>query len=488
MSFIKKIAIANRGEIARRIISTCHQMNLKTVLLYASGDTNQEAFRLADETICIGPSDPSKSYLNPSAQVEATLGSGAQALHPGYGFLSENYEFAELCDQKGIKFIGPSANTMSLFADKIEAIKFCVQKGVPVLPSFTEDKEEELINAAKKIGFPVILKASHGGGGRGLRKVYNTKELKTFIPVVRSEAEKSFKNKKIFLEKYLEKAQHIEVQIFVDAAKKIHILGDRNCSIQRRHQKIIEEAPAQIPDKIKSKMKEVVFAFCESLDYEGAGTLEFLFQDDKFYFLEMNTRLQVEHTVTEMIFGMDLVRAQILTAMKKPAFPANQNFIPRGHSLQCRICTEDPFNQFLPQSGRLLSCRWPTGLGCRVDHGFHEGDSISSLYDSLIAKIITWDAYRSRSIEKMKENLKSTIIFGCLTNIPFLNHILSHNEFVENEMTIDFIENNYPKGLKSESFPLDKELMKSIYNKLEGTGGSTSFSFNPWSDFLKRKK
>ena len=486
MSLIKKIAIANRGEIARRIISTCHQMNIKATLLYASGDTHQEAFRLADETVCIGPPEPALSYLNESALIEATLGSGAQALHPGYGFLSESSEFANLCEQRGVKFIGPSAQTMSLFADKIEARKFCEKKGVPILPGFTGNKEGDLIHFAKKIGFPVILKASHGGGGRGLRRVNNIEELKTFIPIVRSEAEKSFKNKKIFLEKYLDSAQHIEVQIFVDASKKIHILGDRNCSVQRRHQKIIEEAPAQLPEEVRDKMREVVFAFCESLDYEGAGTLEFLFQGDQFYFLEMNTRLQVEHTVTEMIFGVDIVRAQILTAMRKPAFSAQQKFIPQGHSVQCRICCEDPFNEFLPQSGSLLSCRWPTGLGCRVDQGFHEGDEISSLYDSLIAKIITWDSYRSRAIEKMKKNLDDTILFGCSTNIPFLKHILSHPVFIENKITIDFIKQNYPQGLKKEPFPLEEEFMRDIYKRMKGVPSSSSF--NPWSHFTKNKK
>lgn len=488
MSFIKKIAVANRGEIARRIISTCHQMNLKTVLLYASGDTYQEAFRIADEAICIGPADVTLSYLNPSAQVEAALGAGADALHPGYGFLSENSEFARLCEQKGIKFIGPSSETISLFADKIKARELCEQKGVPVLPGFTGSKESDIIKAAEKIGFPVILKASRGGGGRGLRKAYSIEELKSFIPIVRSEAKKSFNDDKIFLEKYLESAKHIEVQVFVDATKRVYVLGDRNCSLQRRHQKIIEEAPAQIPEKVKQRMKDVVFSLCKSLDYEGAGTMEFLLQDDNFYFLEMNTRLQVEHTVTEMILGLDIVRAQILTAMGKPAFSADQNFTPQGHSIQCRICVEDPFNEFLPQTGKLISCRWPTGLGCRVDYGFNEGDKISPFYDSLIAKIITWDNYRSRSIEKMKESLKSTVIFGCRTNIPFLQHMLSHNTFIEDNIHIDFIEKNYASGLDKEVLPFDVDFMQYIYKQVGDNTSSNTSSFNPWSDFLKRKK
>ncbi len=486
MSIITKIAIANRGEIAKRIITTCHQMGLQTVLLHASGDTQSEAFRLAGEVVCIGSSNILDSYLNIESNVSGALGSGAQAIHPGYGFLSENADFAKECENKGLIFIGPKAETIDLFGNKIKARSLCEKLGVPILPGWSGNKEDVklLISKAKKIGYPLMVKAACGGGGRGLRIAHSEGDLEKFVSDVRSEAKMSFNNEEVFIEKYLDSAKHIEVQVFVSADNKIHVLGDRDCSLQRRYQKIIEEAPSSIPKKIKMEMEQICREFCQAIKYSGAGTIEFLFQDGKIYFLEMNTRLQVEHTVTEMIFGVDLVRSQILTSMKQPAFLEGEAFTPKGHSLQCRICAEDPNNQFLPAIGTLLSCVWPEGSWRRVDTGFQQGDTISMQYDSLIAKIITWDNNRVRNIEKMKRTLEETIIFGLPLNISFLQYVLSHPLFVENKITIDALETQLVKNWKPGKFPLEKDVAQKIFNILGSSSKEKKkSSFNPWTDF-----
>lgn len=489
MPVIKKVAVANRGEIAKRILSTCHEMGLKTVLLYATGDIYNEAFRLADETVCVGPSDPVKSYLNIEENIRTALKAGAEAIHPGYGFLSENPDFARQCENKGIVFIGPNSQTISLFGNKISARQAAEKAGVPVLPAWTGSSCEEqfLIQKAKNISYPLMIKAVCGGGGRGLRLVHNGKEFKQMLPLVRSEALQSFNSEEIFLEKYLDSAKHVEVQIFVSTDKKIFILGDRDCSSQRRHQKIIEEAPSLLPQKIKDQMKEACRDLCTSLDYQGAGTLEFLVQGEKFYFLEMNTRLQVEHTVTEMIYGLDLLKAQILTAMGKTVFKGNE-LKPKGHSIQCRVCAEDPLQNFLPSAGFLLSCRWPHGKNIRVDTAYHTGDQISVFYDSLISKIIVWENSREQAIKKMKKSLEKTIIFGISTNIHFLNFLLSHSEFTKNKIKINSLQKIHSSDWKEKTYPLPEELIKEIFYELRGSSSPASSRFNPWSDFMKGQK
>ena len=491
---VQKVAVANRGEIAKRIITTCHEMGLQSVLLYAAGDTQNEAFRLADERICIGPKDPLQSYLSIDANIKGALASGAEALHPGYGFLSESSCFAKQCEEEGLIFIGPSSEAISSFSDKVKAKQLCEKAGIPTLPyriGAFKSKTEGL-KAAENLGYPLMIKALSGGGGRGLRIAHTKKEFLSFLSLAREEAKRAFHNKDIFLEKYLKEAKHIEVQVFVDAAGQVFVLGDRDCSVQRRHQKIIEEAPSKIPKAIKKQMKEAVLNLLQLVKYKGAGTVEFLYHEGEFYFLEMNTRLQVEHTVTEMIFGLDLVRAQILTALSRPVF-INETFHPKGHSIQCRICAEDPFNQFLPVTGKLLSCSWPLGAGKRVDTGFGSGDMISMDYDSLVAKIIVQDTSRIRAIEKMRCALRETIIFGCHLNIPFLQNFLYLPEFLENKISIDFIEKTYPNGMDSkESLPFEEDLLKKLYKEIEEKDfnrqsfqENKSSVFNPWSDFLK---
>ena len=489
MAVIKKVAVANRGEIAKRILSSCREMGLKTVLLYASGDTNNEAFRLADERVCIGPSDPFQSYLDISANVKGALKMGVDAVHPGYGFLSENPEFARQCENHGLIFIGPDSQSISLLGNKISARKLAERSGVPVLPAWTgaSSSEKLLIQKAKEISYPLMIKTAEGGGGRGLRLVHSEEELKQILPVVRSEALQSFKSEEVFLEKYLDSAKHIEVQIFVSADKEVFILGDRDCSSQRRHQKIIEEAPSNLPEKMKKRMQEACRELCSVFNYQGAGSLEFLVQGENFYFLEINTRLQVEHTVTEMIYGIDLVKAQILTAMGQSVFSSNEELRPRGHSIQCRICAEDPNKNFLPSAGSLLFCRWPYGKSVRVDTAYYSGDQISAFYDSLIAKIVVWENSRVGAIEKMKKALEETILFGLSTNIRFLNFLLSHDEFVKNQIKTNSLEKIWSSKWREEAFPLPEGLMRQIFQELKDTSGTVfdAPQFNPWSDFLK---
>ena len=359
------------------------------------------------------------------------------------------------------------------------------------MPAWIGDSRNEklLIQKATEISYPLMIKAVNGGGGRGLRLAHNEEELKQLLPLVRSEALQSFNSEEIFLEKYLDSAKHIEVQIFVSADKEVFILGDRDCSPQRRHQKIIEEAPSSLPKKMKEQMQEACRELCSTLAYQGAGTMEFLVQGEKFYFLEVNTRLQVEHTVTEMIYGIDLLRAQILTAMGQPAFFTNKELKAKGHSIQCRVCAEDPNQNFLPSIGKLLSCQWPQGRAVRVDTAYHLGDQISAFYDSLISKIIVCDDSRVRAIEKMKRALEETIIFGVFTNIPFLNFLLSHKKFIENQIEINSLEQIQSSQWKKEKLPLPEEFVQSLFKEIKkpyNDVSSNSPQFNPWSDFLKR--
>ena len=486
---IKKIAVAGRGEIAKRIISTCHRMGLETALLYSAGDEGGEAFRLARDRICIGPEDPLQSYLNIEANVEGALGAGASALHPGYGFLSESAEFAKRCEDRGLTFIGPPAEAMSLFGNKISARRACEKAGVPVLPGASGPFRniQACLKKAESLGWPVMIKSAESGGGRGIRTARNRSELEESVPRVQSEAQSGFQSGEIFLEAYLESAKHIEIQFFVSADGEIHIFGDRDCSAQRRHQKVIEEAPADLPEQTKRDMREASLSLLKGSNYRGAGTLEFLFKDGKFFFLEVNTRLQVEHTVTEMIFGVDLVRAQILTAMGQPVF-FNETPEAFGHSLQCRILAEDPFREFLPTGGPLLSCRWPSGPGVRLDTGFEAGDVISSRYDSLIAKLIVWDQSRTRAVEKMKTALAETVIFGCPVNIPFLRKILLHPSFVGSAVSTDFISKTFPKGMAPAPFPFETDFIQRILREFGQSSGAAGPSFDPWKDFLKDGK
>lgn len=447
---IERIAIANRGEVAVRIIKACEELGLETVLLHSEADIQTRAYRMADHKICIGPATTSESYLNIQANINGALAGQAQAVHPGFGFLSENADFAQACIDAGLVFIGPSPKATRTLGDKVSCKELAKKLGLPLVPGYQGDQQEisYLVTEAEKIGFPVIVKAAAGGGGRGMKVLRDKTSANELIESAQREALSAFGSPKVFLEKYLDKAKHIEFQIFGDATGKVIHLNDRECSVQRRHQKIIEEAmsPSLNPE-LRREMGQAACLIAESAGYQGAGTVEFLLQDGKYYLLEVNTRLQVEHPVTEMVMGVDLVKAQILTAMKKNVFDARDLLAPRGHSIECRIYAENPFLGGVPSTGRLGTVFWPEGPGRRFEFGFEEGDEITTFYDPMIAKVIVWDENRVRAIQKMKKVLSESVIFGVHTNIPFLQEILSHPDFINGTMTTRFIEQYFSEPM-----------------------------------------
>lgn len=483
---IEKLAIANRGEVAVRILRAAQEMGIETVLLHSEADVSSLAYRLADETVLIGPSAVQESYLNIEANVNAAIASGCDAIHPGFGFLSENADFAQAVEKARILFVGPTPESIRLFGDKISAKNLVKKAGGPTIPGYEgEDQSLERLKAeAERIGYPVMVKAAGGGGGRGLRVIRNSSEAATQIEAAQREGLSAFKSKSVFLEKYLDRAKHIEFQIFGDARGQVYHLFDRECSVQRRHQKLIEESlSAQLDHHLRDKMAKVAVEIAQTAQYRGAGTIEFLVQDGEFYFMEMNTRLQVEHPVTELVLGVDLVKAQLLTAMGAPVLFEQRDLVPRGHAIECRINVEDPEKNGMPSTGLLGDCYWPNGPGRRFEIGFESGDEITGFYDSMIAKVVVWDETRYRAIQKMKRTLSETVIFGLKTNIPYLLKILSHPEFVEGRMTTRFIETHYPNGLTPQDLDPDELLVveelkkKTAYHQpLESSQGLKS----PW--------
>lgn len=479
---IKKLAIANRGEVAVRIIRACEEMGIETILLHSEADVGTRAYRLADKRICIGPAPSSESYLSIDANVKGALAGGADALHPGFGFLSENADFAEAVEKAGIKFVGPPPSATRKLGDKVSCKAVAEKLGLPLIPGYQGERQdvEFLTLEAERIGFPVIVKAAAGGGGRGMKVLRSPGEAKELIESAQREAQSAFGSPKVFLEKYLDRAKHIEFQIFGDATGRVVHLFDRECSVQRRHQKIIEEAisPSITPD-LRRQMGEAAVSIAESAGYKGAGTVEFLVQDEKFYLLEVNTRLQVEHPVTEMVMGVDLVKAQILTVEGQAVFKDRDLLIPKGHSIECRIYAEDPYQGGVPSTGKLGLVSWPEGPGRRFEYGFEEGDEVTPFYDSMIAKVIVWDETRLRAIQKMKRVLADSIVFGVQTNIPYLQEILSHPEFVSGEMTTRFIDQYFANPLPAprltdEEKKLCEELQKTTPKSAFAMGASGS--------------
>lgn len=484
-----KVAIANRGEVAVRIIQACREMGIPTVLLHSECDVKSRAYRMSDEQVCIGPASVKDSYLNAENVVRGALAAGATAIHPGFGFLSENAEFAELCLKNNIEFIGPRPHSIRAMGNKVSARALMVKAGVPVVPGYQgEDQNTEtLLAEAKKIGFPIISKAANGGGGRGIKIVRTEKEFVGTIESAKREAKAAFGSDRIFLEKYVEGAKHIEFQIFGDCTGRVFHLFERECSVQRRHQKIIEEAQSpSLTEDLRNQMGEAAVRAATSVQYQGAGTVEFLFHEGTFYFMEMNTRLQVEHPVTESILSVDLVKAQLLTAQKKPLTWIQRQMIPRGHAIECRIYAENPYMGGTPSTGILGSCIFPEGPGRRFDFGFEKGDEITPYYDSMIAKVITWDENRERCIEKMLKVLDETIIFGVFTNIPFIKEILNHFEFRSGTMTTQFIEKYFSKPLPALELSDDE---KTYAEKMLQSAvtvpkyGSTAQS--PWTEYWR---
>ncbi len=485
---IKRLAIANRGEVAVRIIRACEELGIESVLLHSEADVETRAFRLATKKICIGPGPTAESYLNIKANVQGALAAGADAVHPGFGFLSENSEFVTACEAAGLVFVGPSAQAMKTLGDKVSCKNLAKKLNLPLVPGYEGSNQElnHLITEAEKIGFPVIVKAAAGGGGRGMKILRSRADCKDLIESAQREALSAFGSATVFLEKYLDRAKHIEFQIFADASGRVLHLMDRECSVQRRHQKIIEEAlsPSLTQDQ-RRLMGESAVQITQAAKYRGAATVEFLLQDNQFYLLEVNTRLQVEHPVTEMVMGVDLVKAQILTAQGDAVFPENQMLIPRGHAIECRIYAENPYLGGIPSTGKLGKVFWPEGPGRRFEYGFEDGDEITPLYDSMIAKVIVWDENRMRSIEKMIRVLKDSIVFGVHTNIPFLLEMLSHPEFVSGKMTTRFVETHFAEPLVLPELSATELEFAEAAMKQHAPVRSESLGASPWQSFWR---
>lgn len=485
-----RIAIANRGEVAVRIIKACEELGIETVLLHSEADINSRAYRMATKTICIGPAATAESYLSIPANINGALAGGAQAIHPGFGFLSENSEFAEAVANAGLTFIGPSAESIRSLGDKVHCKELAKKAGLPLVPGYQGENQDvaHLIQEAQKIGYPVIVKAAAGGGGRGMKLITNSADAAELIESAQREAQSAFGSPKVFLEKYLDRAKHIEFQVFGDSSGQVIHFFDRECSVQRRHQKIIEEATSpSLTDDLRRRMGEAACAIATIGKYKGAGTVEFLLQDGEFYLLEVNTRLQVEHPVTEEVMGVDLVKMQILTAQGDFLHDPKQVRVPRGHSIECRIYAENPFLGGVPSTGLLGQVSWPEGPGRRYEYGFDQGDVITPFYDPMIAKVIVWDESRPRAIQKMIRVLKDSVVFGVHTNIPYLIEILSHKEFVMGTMTTRFIETYFADALKEPALSeVEKKVAEAALLQLRGGGSAeTATAISPWSSFWR---
>ncbi len=447
---IEKIVIANRGEIALRILRACRALGIKTVALHSEADREAKYVRLADESVCIGPAAAKDSYLNIPAVISAAEVTDAQAIHPGYGFLSENADFAERVEQSGFIFIGPRADTIRLMGDKISAIEAMKKAGVPTVPGsdgpVNDEDDRENLRLAEKIGYPVIIKAAGGGGGRGMRVVHTEAALKNAISLTRTEAKTAFHNDIVYMEKYLENPRHIEFQVLADEHGNAVHLGERDCSMQRRHQKVVEEAPAPgLPERLRHKIGERCAEACRKIGYRGAGTFEFLYENGEFYFIEMNTRVQVEHPVTEMITGVDIVREQIMIASGEKLSIRQKDIAWRGHAIECRINAEDP-KTFMPSPGRISMYHPPGGPGIRVDTHVYSNYFVPPYYDSMVGKLIAFGDTREIAIARMRIALSEMVVEGIKTNIPLHMDIMNDSAFQAGGVNIHYLEKKL--GLK----------------------------------------
>tara|TARA_X000000368_G_scaffold172973_1_gene136429 strand:+ start:10488 stop:11837 length:1350 start_codon:yes stop_codon:yes gene_type:complete len=445
-----KVLIANRGEIALRAIRACKELNISTVSVYSEGDKDLKHLKFSDETVCIGPSSPLESYLNTAAILSAAELTQVNAIYPGYGFLAEDSNFAEMCEKSGFKFIGPASGTIKSMGDKITAKTLAEDAGIQIVPGYKEDipkNEEEFKKIAKDIGYPIMIKATAGGGGRGMRVVEHEDDLISHAEITMQEAKNAFGNEKIYLEKFIANPRHIEVQIVGDGKGHAIHLGTRDCSMQRRHQKIIEEAPARnINENALNKTYEACTNLCKKIKYEGVGTIEFLYEDGEFYFIEMNTRIQVEHPVTEMITGFDLVKAQLRIALGMNITLNQKNIQFTGHSMECRINAEDP-ETFQPSPGKITKMHTPGGFGVRYDSHIYGGYLVPPYYDSLLAKIITQANSRESAIKRMISALDEFFIDGIKTNHSLHQKILHDDTFLNNKHTINYLENEFLKNV-----------------------------------------
>ncbi|NGR08307.1 acetyl-CoA carboxylase biotin carboxylase subunit [bacterium SGD-2] len=439
----EKILIANRGEIALRIQRACRELGVKTVVVHSEADRDAKYVRLADESVCIGPPSPRDSYLNMPAIISAAEVTDAEAIHPGYGFLAENADFAERVEKSGFVFIGPRPESIRELGDKVKAKQAMVAAGVPVVPGSEGGLPEdpaEILRIARDIGYPVIVKAAGGGGGRGMRVVYTEAALLNAVALTRTEAAAAFDNPEVYMEKFLENPRHIEIQVLADGGRNAVWLGERDCSMQRRHQKVIEEAPAPgIPRRLIERIGERCADACRTLQYRGAGTFEFLYENGEFYFIEMNTRIQVEHTVTEMITGIDLVQQQIRIAAGEKFALRQRDVQFRGHAIECRINAEDPF-KFIPSPGRITNWHVPGGPGVRMDSHVFSGYTVPPNYDSMIGKLITYGDTREQAIARMRIALSEMVVEGVNTNIALHRELMNDARFVEGGTSIHYLE------------------------------------------------
>ena len=457
---LKKILIANRGEIAIRIMRACREMGIATVAVYSEVDRTAQHVRYADEAFLLGPAPATESYLVMEKIIEAAKKSDVQAIHPGYGFLAENPEFAQLVKDNGLIFIGPEPDTIQLLGDKMAARETMIKAGVPIVPGVKQaiSSAAEAQKIADEIGYPILLKAAAGGGGKGMRIVRTADDMSQLFKMARSEAKSAFGDDRIYIEKYLERPRHIEFQIMADQHGNVVHLSERECSIQRRHQKVIEESPSPIVDPdLRQRMGDTAVKAARAANYVNAGTVEFLIDQDKnFYFLEVNTRLQVEHPVTEMVTGIDLAKEQIRIAAGERLSFSQDAIQWRGSAIECRIYAEDPENNFLPSIGKIHSYREPNGIGIRVDSGLAKGDTVSMYYDPLISKLIAWGRNRREAIQRMKRALDEYAISGVQTVIPFHQQVMNHPDFMAGNISTHFIDEQKEQLFKSNTIPEDE--------------------------------
>lgn len=486
----KKILIANRGEIAVRIMATCHEMDIRTVAIYSEADQHAYHVRAADEAYYIDPAPSTQSYLRIDAIIEIAKKSGAEAIHPGYGFLSENADFAEACEQAGIIFIGPPAAAMRLMGSKIAAKELAQSVGAPTVPGYNGESQDDevLIDEARRIGFPLLIKASAGGGGKGMRGVYSSADFVEQLAGARREARAAFGDETVFLERLIQRPRHIEIQVLGDQHGNLIHLGERECSIQRRHQKIVEESPSiALNPSLRAEMGNAAVRIAQAAGYVNAGTIEFMLDEDRqFYFLEMNTRLQVEHPVTEMVTGLDLVRHQLYIAAGEPLGIAQEQISPRGHAIEVRIYAEDPYQNFLPSTGTITRFIPPDGPGVRLDSGVETGDEISQYYDPMIAKLIVYGENRPAAVARMQQALAHSTIFGVTTNVPLLHAISVHPAFQQGQTHTGFLEEHRLPGTttdQGDALPDTVIIAAALYeitNEMGAAQPQVTGAQNPW--------
>ena len=439
----KKILIANRGEIAVRIIRACKEWGIQTVAVHSDVDKDSMHVRLADESVCIGSHQPTNSYLNIPALMSAIELTGAEAVHPGYGFLSENSNFAKILEENNIKFIGPSSKLIKMMGDKIQAKKIAKENGLPVIEGseggISDIKEAKEIS--KKIGFPVLIKAAGGGGGKGMKIVFEENKFEELFLSAKSEAKKFFANDEVYIEKFFQNPRHIEVQVLSGKNRTVH-LYERDCSVQRRHQKLIEETPSPIlSDDVRKDLLEKTVNMVGKIGYEGAGTVEYIYEDKKFYFLEMNTRVQVEHPVTEMVTGIDIIKEQIWIAFTGNTALEQNDIKPSGHAIECRINAEDPSKNFQPSPGLIGMCHQPSGFRTRVDGSIYQGYKVTPYYDSMICKLICHGRNRQEAIQRMIRSLDEFVIEGIVTTIPLHKKLLTNKKFINSDFNVSWLDN-----------------------------------------------